>query len=78
MLHDLNLACRYAHHIVAMREGEIVAYGAPADVVTVELMREVFALDCVVIDDPVSHTPLVVPIRPTPPQLTPDTCALRR
>jgi len=67
VLHDLNLACRYAHHIVAMREGEIVAYGAPAEVVTVELMRDVFALDCVVIDDPVSHTPMVVPIRPTPP-----------
>ncbi|MGB0111681.1 MAG: ABC transporter ATP-binding protein [Ilumatobacteraceae bacterium] len=64
VLHDLNLASRYSSHIVAMREGEIVATGAPADVVTVELMRDVFALDCVVIDDPVSHTPLVVPIAP--------------
>ncbi len=62
VLHDLNLACRYAHHVVAMRSGEVVAYGDPADVVTAEMMREVFDLDCVVIDDPVSHTPLVVPI----------------
>ncbi len=62
VLHDLNLACRYADHIVAMRDGEIVAEGAPVEVVTADLVRDVFGLDCVVIDDPVSHTPLVVPI----------------
>jgi len=62
VLHDLNLACRYSHHIVAMCNGEVVAYGDPADVVTAPMMREVFGLDCVVIDDPVSHTPLVVPV----------------
>ena len=62
VLHDLNLACRYADHIVAMRDGEIVAEGAPADVITADIVRDVFGLDCVVIDDPVSHTPLVVPI----------------
>jgi iron complex transport system ATP-binding protein len=62
VLHDLNLACRYAHHVVAMRDGEIVATGRPAEVVTVETMRDVFGLRCMVIDDPVSHTPLVVPI----------------
>lgn len=62
VLHDLNLACRYAHHIVAMRDGRIVAKGAPADVVTAEHVRSVFGLECVVIDDPVSATPLVVPV----------------
>ena len=62
VLHDLNLACRYADHIVAMRDGEIVAEGAPVDVITADIVRDVFGLDCVVIDDPVSHTPLVVPI----------------
>lgn len=61
VLHDLNLACRYAHHIVAMRDGSIVATGAPADVITVETVRAVFGLDAVVIDDPISGTPLVVP-----------------
>jgi iron complex transport system ATP-binding protein len=61
VLHDLNLACRYAHHIVAMREGAIVATGSPRDVITVETMRDVFGLDAMVIDDPVSATPLVVP-----------------
>jgi len=62
VLHDLNLACRYAHHLVAMKHGAIVAEGAPTEVVDVELVREVFELDARVIDDPVSHTPLIVPI----------------
>ena len=62
VLHDLNLACRYADHIVAMRDGAIVAEGPPAEVITADVVRDVFGLDCVVIDDPISHTPLVVPI----------------
>lgn len=71
VLHDLNLACRYADHIVAMREGAIVASGPPAEVVTVETMRDVFGLRSVVIDDPVSHTPLVVPIGTVRPRYEP-------
>ncbi|MET0662614.1 MAG: ABC transporter ATP-binding protein, partial [Ilumatobacteraceae bacterium] len=50
VLHDLNLACRYADHIVAMRDGEIVAEGAPVDVITADSVHHVFGLDCVVID----------------------------
>jgi iron complex transport system ATP-binding protein len=69
VLHDLNLACRYAHHIVAMRDGSIVATGAPRDVITVDTMREVFGLDAVVIDDPISGTPLVVPHSASPAPL---------
>jgi iron complex transport system ATP-binding protein len=61
VLHDLNLACRYAHHIVAMRDGCIVAAGDPGDVITAETVGAVFGLDCLVIEDPVSGTPLVVP-----------------
>lgn len=61
VLHDLNLACRYAHHVVAMRSGVIVAAGAPGDVITADTVADVFGLDCLVIDDPVSGTPLVVP-----------------
>ena len=62
VLHDLNLACRYGHHLLAMKNGEIVAQGAPSAVVTEELVDEVFGLRSKVIQDPVSHTPLVVPI----------------
>jgi iron complex transport system ATP-binding protein len=70
VLHDLNQACRYAHHLVAMKEGRIVAEGAPSDVVTEDLVREVFGLDTRIVPDPVAGTPLVVPIgrlaRPVP------------
>ena len=62
VLHDLNLACRYAHHLVAMKEGAIVAEGAPAEVVTVASVETVFGLACQVIDDPMTGTPLVLPV----------------
>jgi iron complex transport system ATP-binding protein len=62
VLHDLNLSARYADHLVAMKSGEIVAEGAPADVVTEETVHAVFGLGNRVITDPVSHTPLVVPV----------------
>jgi iron complex transport system ATP-binding protein len=62
VLHDLNLAARYAGHLVALRGGRVVAAGTPREVVTEEVVREVFGLDNRVIDDPVSHTPLVVPV----------------
>jgi iron complex transport system ATP-binding protein len=61
VLHDLNHASRYGHHIVAMKDGAIAAQGAPRDVITAAMVEGVFGLPCVVIDDPVSHTPLVVP-----------------
>ncbi|MEV6754940.1 ABC transporter ATP-binding protein [Streptomyces sp. NPDC051214] len=64
VLHDLNQAARYADHLVAMKQGRIVAEGAPADVVTEDLVREVFGLDCVVVPDPVTGSPLVVPGAP--------------
>ncbi|MDN4615845.1 ABC transporter ATP-binding protein [Leifsonia sp. F6_8S_P_1B] len=62
VLHDLNLAARYAGHLVAMRSGAIVAAGAPADVVTPRLVRDVFGVESVVAPDPVTGTPLVVPL----------------
>ncbi|MFN1144697.1 ATP-binding cassette domain-containing protein [Serratia quinivorans] len=62
VLHDLNHACRYATHLIAMRDGKVVAEGAPKDIVTAELIEEVYGLRCMIIDDPVSHTPLVVPL----------------
>jgi iron complex transport system ATP-binding protein len=64
VLHDLNLACRYADHLVAMRAGRVVAEGAPADVITPELVQEVFGVHCLVVPDPVTQTPLVVPVPP--------------
>ena len=60
--HDLNLAARYADHLVAMADGVVVAEGPPGEVVTEDVVRGVFDLDCRVITDPVSRTPLVVPV----------------
>ncbi|MFJ9906135.1 ABC transporter ATP-binding protein [Streptomyces sp. NPDC101152] len=61
VLHDLNHAARYATHLIALRAGKVVAEGAPKDIVTAELVEEVFGLRCQVIDDPETGTPLVVP-----------------
>ncbi|GAA2791177.1 ABC transporter ATP-binding protein [Saccharopolyspora taberi] len=62
VLHDLNLAARYADRLVAMRDGAIVAEGAPEEVLTERLLEEVFGLNARVIADPVVGTPMVVPI----------------
>ncbi len=62
VLHDLNHACRYADHIIAMKDGAIVAEGRPADIITADLVHDVFGLPCRIIDDPESHTPLVIPL----------------
>jgi iron complex transport system ATP-binding protein len=61
VLHDLNLACRYADHLIAMRSGAIVAEGTPSAIVTPLLVSEVFGMTSEVIPDPVSGTPMVVP-----------------
>lgn len=62
VLHDLNHAARYATHLIAMKNGEIIAQGPPADIVTEELVEKVFDLPCRIIEDPVTLTPLVVPL----------------
>lgn len=62
VLHELNLACRYADHLIAMADGRIVAEGAPTEVVTEELVTEVFGMRCSVVPDPASGTPMVVPL----------------
>ncbi|SFO37253.1 iron complex transport system ATP-binding protein [Actinomadura madurae] len=62
VLHDLNQACRYADHVVAMKSGRIVAEGDPTEVVTAIAVEDVFGLRCQVTTDPVSGTPLVIPI----------------
>ncbi|WP_078841136.1 ABC transporter ATP-binding protein [Streptomyces acidiscabies] len=61
VLHDLNHAARYATHLIALKEGQVIAEGTPGDIVTAGLVEEVFGLRCQVIDDPETGTPLVVP-----------------
>ncbi len=61
VLHDINLAARYAAHVIAMRDGRVAAQGTPSEVLDAPLMADVFGLDAEVITDPVSRTPMVVP-----------------
>ena len=62
VLHDLNHAARYATHLIAMRDGKVMAEGAPTEIVTAGLVEEVFGLKCVVVPDPIVGTPQVVPL----------------
>lgn len=65
VLHDLGHAARYAQHVIVMQAGRIVAAGPPREVITAAIVEEVFGLPCLVIDDPLTGTPLVV-ARPRP------------
>jgi iron complex transport system ATP-binding protein len=62
VLHDLNLAARYGDHLIAMKDGGIVAAGPPDEVLTEELVRTVFQLEAKVVPDPVCGSPMVVPL----------------
>ncbi|WP_254409746.1 ABC transporter ATP-binding protein [Streptomyces sp. AC495_CC817] len=61
VLHDLNQAARYADHLVVMSDGRVVTTGEPGDVLTAELVEQVFGLPCTIIPDPHTGSPLVVP-----------------
>ncbi|SDZ21487.1 iron complex transport system ATP-binding protein [Saccharopolyspora shandongensis] len=61
VLHDINQACRYADHLVAMKDGQVVAEGAAADIVDETLLEDVFDLPSIVVPDPLTGTPMVVP-----------------
>lgn len=64
VLHDLNLAIRYSDNLVVMRDGDLFATGRPEEIITSELLKEVFELDASVIEDPVVGGPLIVPNDP--------------
>ncbi len=72
VLHELNQAARYAHHLIAMCRGRIVAQGTPAEVLVAPVVAEVFGLDVRIIPDPVTGTPMVVPLRRRSPSLDPQ------
>lgn len=62
VLHDINLSARYADYIFAFQKGKLVAEGTPSEVISSQLIKDVFGLDCTVIQDPVSLSPSIVPI----------------
>ena len=61
VLHDLNQACRYATNLVGMANGRIVATGTPTSVVTEDLISKAFGLEALILEDPLTRTPLCVP-----------------
>ena len=63
VLHDLNLAVRYSDYLVIMKEGQVIASGAPAEIITTELLQDAFDLRARVIEDPETGDPLIVPLR---------------
>ncbi|PBQ07249.1 iron ABC transporter ATP-binding protein [Pseudomonas congelans] len=68
VLHDLNLACRYADHMVAVHERSAFAQGRPADILSEALVKQVFGLNCRIIADPFFGTPLCIPFGRELPQ----------
>ncbi|MGL5864154.1 MAG: ABC transporter ATP-binding protein [Phycicoccus sp.] len=62
VVHDLNHAARYADHLIAMRDGQIVAEGDPVTVVTADLIRDILDMETRIAPDPVTGTPMVIPI----------------
>lgn len=62
VLHDLNQAARYSHHMVAMREGTLVTEGPPSAVVTAEVVERVFGMRCLTMLDPATGTPMISPL----------------
>lgn len=61
VLHDINLSARYADYIFAVKNGNLISQGAPSEVINEGLIKQVFGLDCVVINDPLSCSPFIVP-----------------
>lgn len=77
VLHELNLAVRYATHLIVMRDGCILAEGAPQAIVTPELVEQTFDLPCRIIDDPETGAPLIIPLARATGRATQTDPALR-
>ncbi|MDQ1169098.1 ABC-type cobalamin/Fe3+-siderophores transport system ATPase subunit [Microbacterium proteolyticum] len=72
VLHDLNQAARYADSLIVMKEGHVVAAGAPSDVITAEMVAHVYGLPCRILSDPETGTPMVVPLASPGDRTGPD------
>lgn len=68
VVHDLAMAARYADHLIAMKSGEIVAQGAPKDIITPELMDDLYGVHCDLLEDPSTGAPVLVNVRRSPRQ----------
>ncbi|WP_028866197.1 Fe(3+) dicitrate ABC transporter ATP-binding protein FecE [Psychromonas aquimarina] len=62
VLHDLNQACRYCDHLIVMRQGQISAQDSPDKIFNSRLLKEVFELNAMIINDPVANKPMCIPL----------------
>lgn len=60
VLHDLNLSARYSDQMIAMKEGAIIKQGSVADIMTAEIIKETFAIDAQIVEDPIYHCPIML------------------
>jgi len=63
VLHDLNQACRYCDHLIVMKKGQLIAHGTPQNIFNSQLLKDVFDLDAVIINDPVANKPMCIPLK---------------
>lgn len=61
VLHDLNLACRYAQQMVAVKQGKVFCQGAPEDILNFDMVKSVFDMECHITQDPLFGTPMCIP-----------------
>lgn len=61
VLHELNQACRFATHMIALKDGRVIAEGAPSEIVTEDMVAEVFGLSARIVEDPETGLPMIVP-----------------
>jgi iron complex transport system ATP-binding protein len=60
VMHDLNLAARYAHHMIALKDGKVIAAGAPAELMTAEMLRNIFGIEAHIMSDPRHGSPMCI------------------
>ncbi len=62
VLHDINLSSKYADHIFAMKDGLLIKEGVPKEIITPEIIHEIYGINSLVIKDPISNSPMMIPI----------------
>ena len=65
VLHDINLSCKYADYLFAMKKGTLIKEGTPSEIITKETIKDIYGIDSVIISDPLTNDPIVVPISST-------------
>lgn len=60
VIHDLNLAARFADYMIAISSGEIISSGRPDDVMNSSVLKKTFNIDAEIVKDPRTHRPVCI------------------